>query len=60
MIEAMAVAADVVGQQVLSAIENDEFYIFCDGTDTRKMLEKRCETMLAAMERQFPRGSEDE
>ena len=60
MIETMAVSADVVGQQVLSAIENDEFYIFCDGTDTRKMLEERCETMLAAMERQFPRGSEDE
>ena len=55
MIEDMAVPADVVGQQVLNAIKNQEFYIFCDGTHTRKMLEKRCEEMLAAMNRQFPR-----
>ena len=55
MIEDMAVPADTVGQQVLNAIKNQEFYIFCDGTHTRKMLEKRCEDMLAAMDRQFPK-----
>ena len=55
MIEDIAVPADVVGQQVLSAIKNQEFYIFCDGTHTRKMLEKRCEDLLAAMDRQFPK-----
>ena len=55
IIEDMAVPADVVGQQVLNAIKNQEFYIFCDGTHTRKMLEKRCEEMLAAMDRQFPK-----
>ena len=55
IIEDMAVPADVVGQQVLNAIKNQEFYIFCDGTHTRKMLEKRCEDMLAAMDRQFPK-----
>lgn len=54
MISDMAVSADTVGEQVLQAIRNDEFYIFCDGTHTRKMLEKRCSNLIAAMDRQFP------
>ena len=56
MIDAMAVAADTVGSQVVRAILTNEFYVFCDGTHTRKMLEDRCEDMMAAMDRQFPRS----
>jgi NAD(P)-dependent dehydrogenase (short-subunit alcohol dehydrogenase family) len=59
MIEDMAVPAETVGQQVMQAILTDEFYIFCDGTHTRTMLEKRCESLLAAMDRQFPGASND-
>lgn len=55
MINEMAVPAETVGEQVMRAIQSDEFYIFCDGTHTRGMLEKRCERMLAAMDRQFPK-----
>ena len=54
MIDDMAVAAETVGSQVMRAILTDEFYVFCDGTHTRKMLEQRCEDMMAAMNRQFP------
>ena len=56
MISDMAVPAETVGEQVMRGIQTDEFYIFCDGTHTRKMLEKRCERMIAAMDRQFPQG----
>jgi hypothetical protein len=38
----------------MRAILTDEFYVFCDGTHTRKMLQQRCEDMMAAMNRQFP------
>ena len=54
MIEEMAVPAETVGSQVMQAILTNEFYIFCDGTHTRKMLEERCRDMIAAMDRQFP------
>ncbi|NKB99145.1 MAG: SDR family NAD(P)-dependent oxidoreductase [Pseudomonadales bacterium] len=50
----MAVSPETVGQQVLQGIQNDELYIFCDGVQSRAMLETRCENMLAAMDRQFP------
>ncbi|MDG1306749.1 MAG: SDR family NAD(P)-dependent oxidoreductase [Porticoccaceae bacterium] len=53
LIADMAVPADTVGQQVMNAILTDEFYIFCDGTHTRKMLEQRCADLLAALDRQF-------
>ena len=53
LIADMAVPADTVGQQVMNAILTDEFYIFCDGTHTRKMLEQRCAYLLAALDRQF-------
>jgi len=55
-LEQIAVSADTVGEQVLAGIRNDELYIFCDGKDSREMLEARCNDMLAAMERQFPKG----
>ena len=55
IIDDMAVPADTVGEQVKRAILTDEFYIFCDGTHTREMLEQRCADMLAAMDRQFPK-----
>ena len=54
MIDDMAVAAETVGSQVMRAILTEEFYVFCDGTHTRKMLQQRCEDMIAAMNRQFP------
>ena len=54
VIEEMAVPAETVGSQVMQAILMNEFYIFCDGTHTRKMLEERCRDMIAAMDRQFP------
>ena len=56
MIDAMAVAAETVGSQVVRAILTNEFYVFCDGTHTRKMLEDRCEDMMAARDRQFPKS----
>jgi NAD(P)-dependent dehydrogenase (short-subunit alcohol dehydrogenase family) len=59
MIEEMAVPAETVGSQVIQAILNKELYIFCDGTHTRDMLEKRCRDMIAAMDRQFPRSDDD-
>jgi len=59
MIEDMAVPAETVGQQVMQAILTDEFYVFCDGTHTRTMLEKRCNDLIAAMDRQFPENDND-
>ena len=56
MISNMAVPAETVGSQVMNAILTDEFYVFCDGTHTRSMLETRCSDMIAAMDRQFPKG----
>jgi NAD(P)-dependent dehydrogenase (short-subunit alcohol dehydrogenase family) len=55
MINEMAVPAETVGSQVMNAILTDEFYVFCDGTHTRGMLETRCNDMIAAMDRQFPK-----
>ena len=54
-LQEIAVSADTVGEQVLAGIRSDELYIFCDGSDSRKMLEARCDDLLAAMERQFPK-----
>ena len=59
MIEEMEVPTETVGEQVIQAIRTKEFYIFCDGTHTREMLEKRCSDMLAAMNRQFPEDTND-
>ncbi|MAI41074.1 MAG: SDR family NAD(P)-dependent oxidoreductase [Candidatus Azotimanducaceae bacterium] len=55
MIDNMAVPAQTVGNQVMQAILNKEFYIFCDGTDTRKMLKQRYADLMGAMDRQFPK-----
>ena len=54
MISDMAVPAETVGAQVMKAILGNEFYVFCDGTHTRKMLENRCSNLIASMDRQFP------
>ena len=51
----IAVAAHTVGEQVLNGIRNNELYIFCDGSDSRAMLETRCNDLIAAMDRQFPK-----
>ena len=51
----IAVSPDTVGEQVVAGIRNDELYIFCDGTDSRVMLETRCNDLTAAMNRQFPK-----
>jgi len=59
MIEEMEVPAETVGSQVVQAILNKEFYVFCDGTHTRDMLKKRCSDMIAAMDRQFPENAND-
>ena len=59
LIEDMAVPAETVGSQVVHAILNQEFYIFCDGTHTRDMLEQRCRDLISAMDRQFPRSADD-
>ena len=50
----IAVSADTVGEQVLAGIRNNELYIFCDGSDSREMLEARCRDLIGAMNRQFP------
>ena len=55
IIAQMAVPAETVGSQVMQAIRENEFYVFCDGTHTREMLEARCNDMIAAMDRQFPK-----
>ena len=55
-LEQIAVSPDTVGEQVLAGIRDDELYIFCDGTDSKEMLETQCNAMLAAMDRQFPKG----
>ena len=59
LIEEIEVPSETVGTQVMQAVLNNEFYIFCDGGPTRDMLEKRCKDMLSAMDRQFPRGAHD-
>ncbi|MDA1298580.1 MAG: SDR family NAD(P)-dependent oxidoreductase [Proteobacteria bacterium] len=55
LITDMSVPAETVGMQVMQAMLTNEFYIFCDGTNTRQMLEARCADMMAAMDRQFPK-----
>ena len=51
----IAVSPDIVGEQVVAGVRNNELYIFCDGSDSRKMLETRCSDLIAAMDRQFPK-----
>ena len=50
----IAVEPEEVGEMVIRAIQNDEFYIFCDGADSREMLLWRNQQMFDAMNRQFP------
>ena len=60
MIKDMEVSPITVGERVLNAIRTKEFYIFCDGVHTRQMLEARCESLLEAMDRQFPGETKDD
>lgn len=51
----LAVKPEVVGEQVLRAIQTNEFYIFCDGVESRDMIKRRSQGMLLdAFDRQFP------
>ena len=50
----LALKPEVVGEQVLRAIQTDEFYIFCDGVESRDMIKRRAQGMLDAFDRQFP------
>ncbi|MDA0791637.1 MAG: SDR family NAD(P)-dependent oxidoreductase [Proteobacteria bacterium] len=50
------VKPDVVGEQVVSGIRNDEPYIFCDGYGSRRLVKRRTQAMLDALDRQFPDG----
>jgi len=45
---------EVVGELVVQAIANDEPYIFCDGSSTRRLVRRRCAALLSALDRQFP------
>ncbi len=54
-LDKLAVSPETVGAQVIQGILTDELYIFCDGTDSRAMLEERYANMFGALERQFPR-----
>lgn len=51
----IAVDPEEVGRQVIRGIQTDELYIFCDGQESRKMLEHRTKTMFDAFDRQFPK-----
>lgn len=53
----IAVQPETVGEQVIRAIQTDELYIFCDGKESREMLEERTQAMFAAFDRQFPESS---
>ena len=50
-----AVQPETVGEQVIRAIQTDEFYIFCDGEASRAMFEARTKAIAGAFDRQFPR-----
>ena len=55
----LAIKPSAVGEQVLRAIKSEEFYIFCDGAESRDMVERRAKDMLAAFDRQFPRQGKE-
>ncbi len=50
----IAVKPEDAGNMVIRGIENDELYIFCDGKESREMLEGRTNRLFDAMDRQFP------
>jgi len=54
LFEKLAVKPEVVGEQVLRAIQTNEFYIYCDGVESREMVKSRAQDMLDAFDRQFP------
>ena len=50
----IAVRPEDAGNMVIRGIETDELYIFCDGKESREMLEGRTQRLFDAMNRQFP------
>lgn len=50
----IAVQPEESGNMVIRGIETDELYIFCDGRESREMLEGRTKRLFDAMNRQFP------
>jgi len=50
------VPVDTVGEQVVSGILNDELYIFCDGGESRNMVERRNKAIMDAFNRQLPKS----
>lgn len=53
-LEELGVDPEAVGEMVIRGIEADELYIFCDGKESREMLEERNQRLVDAMNRQFP------
>lgn len=51
----LAVSPDLVGEQVADGIIQDQMFIFCDGTGTRDLLEKRTKNLFNDLDRQFPK-----
>ena len=43
-----------VGEKVFNAIESNEPYIFCDGIDTPRLINRRMQKIHTALERQYP------
>lgn len=50
----IAVKPEESGNMVIRGIETDELYIFCDGKESREMMEGRTQRLFDAMNRQFP------
>jgi NAD(P)-dependent dehydrogenase (short-subunit alcohol dehydrogenase family) len=53
-LDEIGVSPEAVGNMVLRGIETDELYIFCDGKESRQMMEGRTRALFDAMDRQFP------
>ena len=54
MMDIELIKPDVVGELVVKAIRNDEPYIFCDGYGSRRLVKRRTDAWLSALDRQFP------
>ena len=55
----IAVSPDTVGEQVVAGVRNNELYIFCDGSDSRKMLETTQASVFGFMCGQQPGHNND-
>lgn len=54
-----AVTPVFAGETVLKAIQNNDFYIFTDGEQSRQMLQSRVDVLLAGMNRQWPEEKDE-